>query len=244
MSSIAYQSHHPPPPNTHTRTHILTAFQPVSLHPPSFTEYRSQTLPTRAKLKRMLSEAEKSTSEPNSQTTMPDSCKLPPKRNPENIMLVKRGSMIFAGGHDTSTPVQTASDRQGTSSPQTPRLSTSSCEETDFTNPAANDDSKDRTTPTMTPTPPASTSKISRSPSEIVASVMRNRRTSGGLRRTLTFYQENKKQVKVQKTIHDGRERIGMRPETQQLQMDGRVTTSAGKGTFPGHIPGLGIEQG
>ena len=219
--------------------YTLSAFQPVSLHPPSFTDYRSQPLPTRAKLKRMLSEAEKSTSEPNSQTTAPDSCKLPPKRNPENIMLVKRGSMIFAGGRDTSAHVQTASDRQGTSNPQTPRLSTSSCEETDFTNPAANDD---RTTPTMASTPPASTSKVSRSPSEIVASVMRsNRRMSGGLRRTLTFYQENKKQVKVQKTMH---ERIGMRPETQQSQMDGQVTASAGKGTFPGHIPGLGIEQG
>lgn len=153
-------------------------------------------------------------------------------------MLVKRGSMIFAGGHDTSAHVQTASDRQGTSSPQTPRLSTSSCEETDFTNPAANDNSKDRTTPTTTPNPPTSTSKVSRSPSEIVANVMRNRRTSGGLRRTLTFYQENKKQVKVQKAMH---ERIGMRPETQELQADGRVTASAGKGTFPGHIPGLGM---
>ena len=207
----------------------LSAFQPVSLHPPSFTEYRSQTLPTRAKLKRLLSEAEKSATEPDSQTTNPDSSKPPPKRNPENTMLVKRGSMIFA---DVSAQTQTASDKQDTSRPQTPRVSTSSSEETDFTNTAVNDDSKGCTTPTTTPrsTPPMPTSKVSRSPSEIVASVMLNRKTSGGLRRTLTFYQENKKQVaKVQKTMHDGR--IGMRPETQQLQADGRATTSAGKGS-------------
>ena len=143
-------------------------------------------------------------------------------------MLVKRGSMIFA---DASAQTQTVSDRQDTSRPQTPRVSTSSSEETDFTNTAVNDDSKGRTTPTTTPqsTPPMPTSKVSRSPSEIVASVMLNRKTSGGLRRTLTFYQENKKQVaKVQKTMHDGR--TGMRPETQQLQADGRATTSAGKG--------------
>ena len=210
---------------------ILSAFQPVSLHPPSFTEYRSQTLPTRAKLKRLLSEAEKSAAEPDSQTTNPDSSKPPLKRNPENTMLVKRGSMIFAGNYDASAQTQTASDKQDTSRPQTPRVSTSSSEETDFTNIAVNDDSKGRTTPTTTPrsTPPVPTAKVSRSPSEIVASVMHNRKTSGGLRRTLTFYQENKKQVaKAQKTMQDGR--IGMRPETQQLQADGRATTSAGKG--------------
>ena len=84
----------------------------------------------------------------------------------------------------------------------------------------------------------SSTSKLSKSPGEIVASSMRHHKPTSGLKKAISMYQENKKQLtRVQREKNTitgsgyGIHGVGG-PDKQRLhvsQMDARVTVSAGK---------------
>ena len=215
-------------------------------------DYRSQTLPRQAKLNGQTSGAARPlsatlTSETEAQNSSTNYDKPQPKRSPENILLVKRGSMNFSGGPTTSGHAQTATGQtpssNGKRGPST-RMHQSSnhgCDDTDSAT-TLNNKGKHSTAPPSLTRPqssaPTSTSKLSKSPGEIVVSAMRHHKPTSGLKKAISMYQENKKQLtRVQREKNPitgsgyGIHNVGG-PDKQRLhvsQMDARVTVSAGK---------------
>ena len=95
------------------------AQQPVSLLPPTIAELRSQTLPTRTKLARQLSNASFFNSKSEGRVSPDKTPRL--DKNPENIRTVDRRVLNFPmGTSPTSTPIPEAPSEEEASSEEEP----------------------------------------------------------------------------------------------------------------------------
>ena len=161
--------------------------------------------------------------------------------------------MNFAGSPSTSADTRTAAGQAPSPSvkkepstqvhpgTQVHRSPNPSHDDTDGATTLSNNGRHSTAPPSLTrpqSAAPAPTSKLSMSPGKIVAGAMHNRKPTGGLKKAMSMYQENKRQLtKVQREKSAspgngyGTHGVGG-PEKQWLrvsQLDARVTVSAGK---------------
>lgn len=191
----------------HVTMETFTAgFQPVSLLPPSLADYMSwsHTLPTRGKHSKQFSDAQKDVNSSTTTTTAtiedkPQSAPVPvtlrrTNINATNTRFIPRAVMNYA----TASPVHTRPDAE--TDGRKPEASTMQ----------ANTLGNSLNGAAAVTTSYSSSSKLlstssehlavgyrGRTPGEIVTSAMLKRRSSGGLKKAIGLYHENRKQFVV-----------------------------------------------
>ena len=227
----------------------------MSLLPPSLMEYQTQTLPTRGKLTRRVTDnnfsdttrtarARPSTISSCSQEAVTPSrtdslLRQKANRSPENIRLIHRRSMNFS--------LLSAFNQANLNSiPQSP---TSDSESSSLAHDEADGNGRENvedrslsrlSASTMVscesdsrPSTPSTPVKYGgKTPGEIVTSALRSRKqTGGGLRQAINMYQENRKQRREEKTSPNKRRMASGGGDRLQVETEclDRASVSAGK---------------
>lgn len=226
---------------------IHIGFQPVSLLPPSLMEYQSQTLPTRGKLTRRVTDNNFSDTirTPSTRPSTISSCSqegLSPSRtnsllrqkanrSPENIRLIHRRSMNFS-------LLSSFNQANLNSIPQSPTSDSTSLAH-DETDGNEREYVEDRSLSSLSASTMVSCESDSRpstplkyggkTPGEIVTSALRTRKQTGGLRQAINMYQENRKQRREEKTSPNKR-RISIGGDRLHVETEclDRASVSAG----------------